>query len=688
MALPTPLIYYSDGSGNVNLTYGQVVTVTCGSSLTIGLQATAGVNSVTYQVRGPGTVYWSIENRVYQPTPNLAWTFTLPITPTMYTITILTEDGDNVSNCVNYFEALAGAGTGVPTGTGVYHITGGVADAGAMTGTALQFLQVNSAGTNQAFFTFSGDVRAGASNGALIVQGLQGNPVSNAAITNAYALVSNGSVWAPAQISASLGITGVLPVANGGTSANTLTAHAVLLGEGTSAVGFAGPNAATGANALPLLSQGAGANPTFAALNLSGIAVTGTLPVGLGGTGDAALTQYAVLVGTTTGIGFEGPNAASGTNALPLVSQGASAFPIFAALNLSGTGVAGVLPYTGGGTGLSTLGTNTQVLTSNGSAIVWANQAGGGGTIPVTQGGTGLTTLTQYALLVGTGTANVSFVGPSTPAGVPLVSGGLSANPTFAPLNLSGTGITGLLPLGNITGGTNGQVLVTTGTTPSWNSMSGDVAFSAVTPGKTSVISLTGNVSTQQLYAANTAANFGWDASTVTPGIGQLSITSSSAAQPLYYSAQGNNGSGAGGDLQLASGFSTSGLSGTVWLQIAGANTLGMSPTGGIVLNTAAVNVAANVVLSTAQLSCPVLICASTTLTANTYMTFPANSPTQPSTNWIVNCKNVTFGGNFLFAKTSSGGGLSHAISPNLFAQVDMFLVQITQSGASVAILA
>jgi type II secretory pathway pseudopilin PulG len=59
-----------------------------------------------------------------------------------------------------------------------------------------------------------------------------------------------------------------LPVAQGGTGDATLAAHAVLVGEGTSAVAAVGPGAAN----LPLVGQGSSADPAFQALMGSGIA--------------------------------------------------------------------------------------------------------------------------------------------------------------------------------------------------------------------------------------------------------------------------------------------------------------------------------------------------------------------------------------------------------------------------------
>lgn len=61
----------------------------------------------------------------------------------------------------------------------------------------------------------------------------------------------------------SLTVANPLTVANGGTGNATLTAHAVLLGEGTSTVAFAGP----GTTGYVLTSNGASSNPTFQAPN-------------------------------------------------------------------------------------------------------------------------------------------------------------------------------------------------------------------------------------------------------------------------------------------------------------------------------------------------------------------------------------------------------------------------------------
>ena len=74
-------------------------------------------------------------------------------------------------------------------------------------------------------------------------------------------IISGGSTGLTTIASGhTVSLTGTLGVAHGGTSLATLTAHAVLLGEGTSAVGFAGPNASP--NAI-FMATGATSDPTF-----------------------------------------------------------------------------------------------------------------------------------------------------------------------------------------------------------------------------------------------------------------------------------------------------------------------------------------------------------------------------------------------------------------------------------------
>ena len=161
--------------------------------------------------------------------------------------------------------------------------------------------------------------------------------------------------------SVSLGLSSPVSVANGGTGLATLTAHAVMLGEGTSNVAFA----SIGTAGRVLVDQGSGADPAFKAIsgdatlssagavvnvNVNGVAypaspatntvpvVTGsntvtyeTVPVAAGGTGDASFTAYSVICGGTTTTGALQSVASVGTSGQVLTSNGAGALPTFQA---------------------------------------------------------------------------------------------------------------------------------------------------------------------------------------------------------------------------------------------------------------------------------------------------------------------------------------------------------------------
>jgi hypothetical protein len=154
-------------------------------------------------------------------------------------------------------------------------------------------------------------------------------------------------------------VTGFWGVSWGGTGNGRLTANAVMLGEGTAAVGFA----TTGTAGRALLDQGTGADPAFepisgdATLTAAGVLkVTGingaALPVGAvnGGTGLATLTAHAVMLGEGTGnVGF----ATIGTSGRLLIDQGAGADPSFNAMSgdatITNTGALTLASTLGGG---------------------------------------------------------------------------------------------------------------------------------------------------------------------------------------------------------------------------------------------------------------------------------------------------------------------------------------------------
>ena len=110
-------------------------------------------------------------------------------------------------------------------------------------------------------------------------------------------------------------LTGVLT--GNGTSAitaNAVTQYNVIVGGASNAVGSVAPSATTG---VPLVSQGAAANPAF-----------GTAVVAGGGTGIVTTTAYAPICGGTTATGaFQAATTNFATSGYVLTSNGAAALP-------------------------------------------------------------------------------------------------------------------------------------------------------------------------------------------------------------------------------------------------------------------------------------------------------------------------------------------------------------------------
>lgn len=130
--------------------------------------------------------------------------------------------------------------------------------------------------------------------------------------TSGVALISQGAASNP--------VFGTVVVAGGGTGLATLTAHALLVGEGTSNVALVGPGATSG---IPLIAQGSGSDPAF-----------GTAVVAGGGTGAVSFTAHSILLGQGTSAVTALGAATNGQ--LPIGSTGAD--PVLATLT-QGSGI-------------------------------------------------------------------------------------------------------------------------------------------------------------------------------------------------------------------------------------------------------------------------------------------------------------------------------------------------------------
>lgn len=111
--------------------------------------------------------------------------------------------------------------------------------------------------------------------------------------------------------------TGSITTSGAGSTLTTqltgLTNHNVLVGAGTTTIGLIAPSATSG---IPLISQGAAADPVF-----------GTAVVAGGGTGNTTFTAYSVITAGTTATGAFQNVSGVGTSGQILTSNGAGTLP-------------------------------------------------------------------------------------------------------------------------------------------------------------------------------------------------------------------------------------------------------------------------------------------------------------------------------------------------------------------------
>lgn len=141
--------------------------------------------------------------------------------------------------------------------------------------------------------SISGDVTG--TIAASTVGKIQGQTVSATAPTNGQIFkFVTATGWTPSALA--VGDLPTVDVAHGGTGATSLTSNGVLLGNGTGAVNVTAAGTANQVLRIPA----AGGAPVFSAVDVSTSMITGTLPVGNGGTGAATLTSGSLVVGNGT----------------------------------------------------------------------------------------------------------------------------------------------------------------------------------------------------------------------------------------------------------------------------------------------------------------------------------------------------------------------------------------------------
>lgn len=392
------------------------------------------------------------------------------------TLTLAGTDGSTVTFGAGGTVLYSGGALGTPSSGTLTNVTGlpiatGVAGLGTGVATAL----ANNAGSAGGVVLFNGaggtpssmvgtnitGTAAGLTAGtASAVAGINITGTTLATNVIASSLTSVGTLTGGATgsgFTVALGtstVTGTLGVANGGTGAATLTAHGVLMGNGTGAVAAS----AAGTAGAPFLSGGSGADGAYGALNLAGGAsvVTGVLPNANIATALSSKTYEGLTITTTTSgvltiansktatfsntltfTGTDSSSVAFGAGGTVLYNGGALGTPSSATLtNASG------LPIS---TGVSGLGTNVATLlasfTSANLAAAITNETG-----------TGLAVFNDSPTLITPALGTPSAVVLTNGTGLPISTGvsGLGtgvatflATPSSANLASAVTGATG-----------------------------------------------------------------------------------------------------------------------------------------------------------------------------------------------------------------------------------------------------
>jgi hypothetical protein len=347
--------------------------------------------------------------------------------------------------------------------------------------------------------------------------------------TSGYVLTSGGASAAPtwSQVSAS-SLSGVLPVANGGTNISSYTIGDLLYADGTTSLA----KLADIATGNVLLSGGVGAAPSYGKVGLT-THVSGTLPIANGGTNITSTpTNGQLLIGNGTDYSLGTLTAGTAIS----VTNGAGS------ITIANTGVTSV-----------TAGTGVSVSASTGGVTISST------------GVTGLTAGTNISLSGSTGSVTVNTVNNptfSTSTTSPLIIGGTGASSSLILQSTSGVGTTDSISfkVGNngattamsiATGGT-----VTIGTLSLTNALGVSSGGTGVSTTPTNGQILIGNGTGYTLAALNATTGI-----SITTGPGSISIANAGVTSNA--AGTGISVSGSTGAVTITNTGVTSAVAGT-----------------------------------------------------------------------------------------------------------------------------
>ena len=296
--------------------------------------------------------------------------------------------------------------------------------------------------------------------------------------------------------------------------------HGVLLGEAAGAIVSVVPSATSG---VPLISQGASADPTY-----------GTAVVAGGGTGNTTFTAYSVICAGTTATGVFQNVSGLGTSGYVLTSNGAGALPTWQAIPANVSSISGTANQitASASTGAVTLAiASNPILPGTGGVTLptgnTAARAGGAGTMrfnsqtnvfEVTVDGTNWTTVETSAtgVLSVSGTLNrITSTGGTTPV---------------IDISASYVGQSSITTLGTITTGVwtgTNIALANGGTNASLTASNGGIFYSTASAGAI----LAGTATANQLLLSGSSTTPAWSTST---------YPATNAANTLLYASAAN----------------------------------------------------------------------------------------------------------------------------------------------------